>query len=80
MCADSGVRNPSRNDEVRVLPYWLTFTVSVGAGIAGGELFGFPWWLRLITVVAVTILMQGVNEIMGRARAKKKRLEGHPGH
>ncbi|MEU1324338.1 hypothetical protein ACIOHB_03530 [Streptomyces microflavus] len=62
------------------LPYWLTFVVSVAAGIAGGELFGFPWWLRLVTVVAVTILMQGVSEIVGRSRAKKKRLEGDTGH
>lgn len=79
VCADSGVRNPSRNDETKFLPHWLAFTVLVGAGIAGGELFGFPWWLRLITVVAVAVLLQGVNEIVGRA-CSKKRLEGHPGH
>lgn len=80
MCADSGVRNASRNDEVKGLPNWLTFVVSVGAGFAGGEFFDFPWWLRLITVVAVTILMQGVNEIVVRFRAKKKCPEGDTGH
>ncbi|WP_343240465.1 hypothetical protein [Streptomyces sp. SID14515] len=62
------------------LPYWLTFVVSVGAGFASGEFLGFPWWLRLITVVAATILMQGVNEIVVRSRAKKKRPEEETGH
>ncbi|MFJ6615258.1 hypothetical protein ACIQPT_33845 [Streptomyces sp. NPDC091289] len=61
-------------------PSWLTFVVSVAAGFVGGEFFGFPWWLRLITVVAVTILMQGAGEIVGRTRAMRKAREEHTGH
>ncbi|WNF29370.1 hypothetical protein RI138_22500 [Streptomyces sp. C11-1] len=73
MHADEGVGVPSKNDEVRSLPYWLTLAVSLGVVFIGGQFFGFPWWLRLITVVAVTCLLEGVNQAVGRARAKKGR-------
>lgn len=77
MCADPVARVPRRNNEAKTLPYWLTFVVSVGTAFVGGEFFGFPWWMRLITVVAVTILLEGANQIVGRSRAKKKRRQGH---
>ncbi|MFD6203256.1 hypothetical protein ACWCQF_25310 [Streptomyces rubiginosohelvolus] len=51
----------------------MTLVVSFGTGYVCGEFFGLPWWQRLITVVVVVMALEGANQAVGRARARKRR-------
>ncbi|MFF3969938.1 hypothetical protein ACFYZ6_08965 [Streptomyces rubiginosohelvolus] len=76
MTSPSG--SASSNGEVKTLPFAVGFVVAFGTGYVCGEFFGFPWWQRLITVVVVVMALEGANQAVGRARARKKAL-GEPG-
>ncbi|MFF3031865.1 hypothetical protein ACFVS7_12805 [Streptomyces rubiginosohelvolus] len=52
----------------------MGFVLSIGTGYVCGEYFGFPWWLRLITVVVIVMALEGANQAVGRARARKRAL------
>ncbi|CAM5299695.1 hypothetical protein [Streptomyces badius] len=60
--------------EVKTLPFVVTLVVSVATVFVCGEFFGFPWWLRLITVVGVGLALEAANQAVGRARARKRAL------
>ncbi|MFI0875852.1 hypothetical protein C6W96_23815 [Streptomyces sp. CS149] len=70
--SNSSTPSDSSNGEVKSLPFMVTLVVSAATAVVCGELFGFPWWLRLITVVAVVVALEGVNQAAGRARARRK--------
>ncbi|NED03934.1 hypothetical protein G3I55_19955 [Streptomyces sp. SID6648] len=67
-------RSTSANDEVKTLPFAVGLVLSIGTGYVCGEYFGFPWWLRLITVVVIVMALEGANQAVGRARARKRAL------
>ncbi|MGW3213762.1 hypothetical protein ACWDBC_16090 [Streptomyces parvus] len=69
---DSTDSSNTSNGEVKNLPFAVTLVVSAAIAVVCGELFGFPWWLRLITVVVVVVALEGVNQAVGRARARRK--------
>ncbi|WP_257134585.1 MULTISPECIES: hypothetical protein [unclassified Streptomyces] len=58
---------------MKTLPFVVTLVVSFGTGYVCGEFFGLPWWQRLITVVVVVMALEGANQAVGRARARKRR-------
>ncbi|CAM5231904.1 hypothetical protein STANM309S_06224 [Streptomyces tanashiensis] len=60
--------------KVKTLPFVVTLVVSVATVFVCGEFFGFPWWLRLITVVGVGLALEAANQAVGRARARKRAL------
>ncbi|WP_237302731.1 hypothetical protein [Streptomyces sp. S063] len=64
----------SSTGEVKTLPFVVTLVVSVATVFVCGEFFGFPWWLRLITVVGVGLALEAANQAVGRARARKRAL------
>ncbi|WP_256095922.1 hypothetical protein [Streptomyces sp. EN23] len=64
----------SSTGEVKTLPFVVTLVVSVATVFVCGEFFGFPWWLRLITVVVVGLALEAANQAVGRARARRKAL------
>ncbi|MEV5577682.1 hypothetical protein AB0L39_03865 [Streptomyces parvus] len=69
------VSGPASSDgEVKTLPFAVGFVVAFGTGHVCGEFFGFPWWQRLITVVVVVMALEGANQAVGRARARRKVL------
>ncbi|MFJ3938623.1 hypothetical protein [Streptomyces parvus] len=72
----SNSSNPSdsSNGEVKSLPFMVTLVVSAATAVVCGELFGFPWWLRLITVVGAVLALEAVNQAVGRARARRRAL------
>ncbi|MER6600080.1 hypothetical protein [Streptomyces parvus] len=69
---DSSNSSNTSNGEVKNLPLAVTLVVSAATAVVCGELFGFPWWQRLITVVVVVVALEGVNQAVGRARARRK--------
>ncbi|MFD5202418.1 hypothetical protein ACFWM7_20195 [Streptomyces sp. NPDC058375] len=74
MASPSPSRSTSSNGEVETLPFAVGLVISVGTGYVCGEFFGFPWWLRLIAVVVTVMALEGANQAVGRARARKKAL------
>lgn len=71
---DSTDSTGSSTGEVKTLPFAVTLVVSVATVFVCGEFFGFPWWLRLITVVVVGLALEAANQAVGRARARRKAL------
>ncbi|WP_408994005.1 hypothetical protein [Streptomyces sp. 1268] len=69
----------SSNGEVKSLPFMVTLVVSAATAVVCGELFGFPWWLRLITVVGAVLALEAANQVVGRARARRRTLR-RPDH
>ncbi|MGW1292459.1 hypothetical protein [Streptomyces sp. NPDC002533] len=64
----------SSNGKEKSLPFAVTIVVSVVTAFVCAELLGFPWWARLLAVVVVTVIMEAVNQAVGRARALKQTL------
>ncbi|MGQ4727930.1 hypothetical protein ACUN3E_09725 [Streptomyces sp. Ju416(a)] len=70
--SDTSNTSNTSNGEVKSLPFAVTLVVSAATAVVCGELFGFPWWQRLITVVVVVMALEGVNQAVGRARARRR--------
>ncbi|MFG2289379.1 hypothetical protein ACGFOU_25320 [Streptomyces sp. NPDC048595] len=62
-----------KKSEMPNLPFWVTLPVIFIVSFVLGEHYGFPWWLRLLAVVAVSLLLeavnQGVRRVIRRTRA-----------
>ncbi|WP_407285760.1 hypothetical protein [Streptomyces sp. BP-8] len=64
-----------KRSEMPNLPFWFTLPVIFLVSFVLGEHYGFPWWLRLLVVVAVGFLLEAVNQGVRRV-IRSSRVDG----
>lgn len=53
-------------NEAKNLPFLPAIGIGLAIAFTCDKVFGFPWWLRLATVIAVALLTEGVNQLARR--------------
>ncbi|MEV0449779.1 hypothetical protein [Streptomyces sp. NPDC050600] len=53
-------------NEAKNLPFLLTIAIGLVVAFMCDKVFGFPWWLRLVALIAVALLTEGVNQVARR--------------
>ncbi len=64
-----------KKTEFPTLPVWLSVTVGFAVAFALGEYYGFPWWLRLVAVGAVSLVIEAANQIVRRLADNRKNAD-----
>ncbi|MEV0374325.1 hypothetical protein AB0I10_31750 [Streptomyces sp. NPDC050636] len=62
----------TKKPEIPTLPAWLTIPVGFFVAFILGEHYGFPWWLRSIVVIAVSLIVEAVNQAVRRVASGRK--------
>jgi hypothetical protein len=57
--------------EVPTLPVWITIPLGFALAFFLGEYFDFAWWQRFASVVAVSLLVEGINQLVRRMLSVK---------
>ncbi|MFE0193547.1 hypothetical protein [Streptomyces sp. NPDC059008] len=58
--------NGPKKSEMPTLPTWVTVPVGFVVSFVLGERYGFPWYLRLAVMVAVSLVLEAVNQAVRR--------------
>ncbi|TJZ54152.1 hypothetical protein FCH28_13255 [Streptomyces piniterrae] len=61
-----------KKQDIPNLPIWLTIPIGFVVALILGEHYGAPWWLRSIAVIAVSLVIEAVNQAVRRMASRGK--------